>query len=286
VPSSSTPTASRRKGPGGELRHVAENSATTADGTALSRGNPSLSPLARLLPSGRSLAVGFVLLIGGILAYVVARQTSAFALRAVEVRGAPPALEREVRTALRPLHGRNLLALEPSEIEKRLAALPAVGSASFDRAFPHTLRIVVAPERAVAVLRSGRRAWLLSSHAKVLRSLAARPLPQLPRIWVPKSVQPRVGFVPGDTGLTRATALVARAARADPKLAKRISTVRAEDGRVTFVLRSGTELRLGSVAQLSLKLAVAARLLAVLPASERERLDYIDLSVPTRPVAG
>ena len=239
-----------------------------------------------MLPSGRSLAVGFVLLVGGIFAYVVARQTSVFALRAVEVSGAPPALEREVRTALGPLHGRSLLTLEPHEIQERLALLPAVGSASFDRAFPHTLRISVAPERPAAVLRSGPRAWLLSAHAKVLRPLATRPLPQLPRIWTGRSVQPRVGFVPGDAGLTRAAALVARASRAEPRLARRISTVRLQEERLTFVLHSGTELRLGSATNLALKLAVAARLLNVLSAAERLRLGYLDLSVPSRPVAG
>jgi cell division septal protein FtsQ len=265
---------------------VGENSATTVRSPALTRRERSLSGVARMLPSGRSLAVGFVLLVGGIFAYVVARQTSVFALRAVEVSGAPPVLERQVRTALGPLHGRSLLALEPREIEERLARLPAVGSASFDRAFPHTLRISVAPERPAAVLRSGSRAWLLSAQAKVLRRLAARPLPQLPRIWAGRSVQPRVGFVPGETGLTRAAALVARASRAEPRLARRISTVRLEGGRLTFVLRSGTELRLGSAAHLALKLAVTARLLNVLPVAERLRLGYIDLSVPTRPVVG
>jgi cell division protein FtsQ len=239
-----------------------------------------------MLPSGRSLIVGFVLLVGGIFAYVVARQTSVFALRAVEVQGAPPALERQVRTALGPLHGRSLLALEPEEIKQRLAELPAVRSASFDRAFPHTLRISVATERAVAVLRSGTRAWLLSAHAKVLRPLTAQPLPSLPRLWVGRATKPRVGFVPGDTELTRAAELVARASRAEPELAKRIGTVRWEEGRLTLVLRSGTELRLGSAAHLALKLAVAERLLRVLSRSERQRLGYIDLSVPTRPVAG
>jgi cell division septal protein FtsQ len=265
---------------------VGENSATTVRGTALPPRERALPGLVRMLPSGRSLAVGFVLLVGGIFAYVVARQTSVFALRAVEVSGAPPALEREVRTALDPLHGRSLLTLEPHEIQERLALLPSVGTASYDRAFPHTLRIWVTPERAAAGLRSGPRAWLLSAHAKVLRPLAKRPLPRLPRIWAGRSIQPRVGFVPGDVGLTRAAGLVARASRAEPRLARRISTVRLEEGRLTFVLRSGTELRLGSARNLGLKLAVAARVLTVLPALERQRLGYLDLSVPTRPVAG
>jgi cell division septal protein FtsQ len=264
---------------------VAEHSTTTLRDGALEQPRRPAVDLARILPSGRSILVGFVLLAGGILSYVVARQTSAFALRAVEVRGAPPSLEREVRTALGPLHGRSLLALDPQEIEERLAELPAVGAASYDRAFPHTLRIWVSPERPVAVLRSGAGAWLLSAHAKVLRRLGG-PLPNLPRVWVGPAATPRVGFVPGDAGLTRAAQLVAKASRAEPRLAKRIATVRLDDGRLTFVLRSGTELRLGPPAHIQLKLAVAARLLGVLPSAERQRIGYIDLSVPTRPVAG
>jgi cell division protein FtsQ len=265
---------------------VAENSTTTLRDGAFQRSKRPAVDLARILPSGRSLVVGFVLLLGGILSYVVARQTSAFALRAVEVRGAPPSLERQVRTALDPLHGQSLLALDAQEIEERLAELPAVGAASYDRAFPHTLRIWVSPERPVAVLRSGARAWLLSAHAKVLRRLG-RPLPtNLPRVWIGPATKPRVGFVAGDTGLARSAQFVAKASRAEPGLAKRIATVRFDDGRLTFVLRSGTELRLGSPAHLQLKLAVAARLLRVLPSAERERLGYLDLSVPTRPVAG
>lgn len=265
---------------------MAQNPETAAPGPVVSRRSRSVPELARLLPSGRSLVVGFALLAGGILAYVIARQTSAFALRAVEVSGAPPALERQVRTALDEFNGQSLLAIESDEIEERLAGLPAVGSATFDRAFPHTLRVSVVPERPAAVLRSGARAWLVSAKAKVLRQLTTRPLPQLPRIWTSRATKPRVGFVPGDTGLTRAAALVARASRAEPSLTRRIGTVRWQQDRVTFVLRSGTELRLGTAAHLDLKLAVAKRLLQVIPRTERQRLAYIDLSVPIRPVAG
>jgi cell division septal protein FtsQ len=263
---------------------MAENPATTVRDAAAGRPSRSVPELARLLPSGRSLVVGFALLAGGILAYVVARQTSVFALRAVEVSGAPPMVERQVRTAFDELHGRSLLTLESHEIEERLEGLPTVGSATFDRAFPHTLRISVVPERPAAVLRSGPRAWLVSAKAKVLRPLIKRPLPQLPRIWVGRATKPRVGFVPGDTRLTRAAALVAQASRAEPGLTRRVTTVRWEQERVTFVLRSGTELRLGTAAHLQLKLAVAKRLLQVIPRSDARRLDYIDLSVPIRPV--
>jgi cell division protein FtsQ len=254
---------------------VTENVAST---------RPALD-LARILPSGRSIIVGFVLLAGGVLAYVAARQTSAFALRTVEVRGAPPALERKVRAALSPLQGHSLLSIDGTDIERRLMEIPAVGAASHDRSFPHTLRIFVAAERPAAVLRSGARAWLVSARAKVLAPLG-RPLPNLPRIWAGPALAPEIGFVAADGTVKRAAALIARASRAEPALTKRVATIRWQDSRLTFVLRSGIELRLGSAAHLPLKLAVATRLLRLLPRAERQRIAYLDLSVPTRPVAG
>jgi len=50
------------------------------------------------------------------------------------------------------------------------------------------------------------------------------------------------------------------------------------------VLRSGLEVRLGSKDDLRLKLAIARRILATLGTSGGG--DYLDVSVPERPVAG
>jgi cell division protein FtsQ len=259
------------------------NPATTVRGTPLVRRKRPGFELARIVPSGRSLLLGFALLAGGILAYVVARHTAVFAIRAVEVSGGHPALEREVRSALQPLQGRSLLGLDAEEVERRLAELPAVASASYDRSFPHTLRIWVSAERPVAVLRSGPRAWLLSARAKVLQPLPPR-LRELPRLWIGKAANPRPGATLTEPGLPRAARLVAQASRAEPRLMARVRTVRWRSDRLTFVLRSGAELRLGSGTQLRLKLAVAAHILRILPRAERQRLGYVDLSVPTRPV--
>jgi hypothetical protein len=53
-------------------------------------------------------------------------------------------------------------------------------------------------------------------------------------------------------------------------------------GALVFGLRSGLELRLGDASDLALKLAVAARILPLLGGSA----DYLDVSLPARPVAG
>ena len=55
--------------------------------------------LARVAPSGRSLLVGLALLALGLLAYAGARQTSLFAIRRIELAGAPPQVAAQVRRA-------------------------------------------------------------------------------------------------------------------------------------------------------------------------------------------
>ena len=56
----------------------------------------ALPDLARLAPSGRSLLAGFAFVGLAALTYLGARETSVFAIRAVDVRGAPPATAAEV----------------------------------------------------------------------------------------------------------------------------------------------------------------------------------------------
>src|SRR5207247_11055253 len=69
--------------------------------------------LLRLLPSGRALLVATALVLIAAGLYGLARETSMFAVRTVDVQGASPALAAPVRAALRPLDGRGRLARKP-----------------------------------------------------------------------------------------------------------------------------------------------------------------------------
>ncbi|HEX3224801.1 MAG TPA: FtsQ-type POTRA domain-containing protein, partial [Gaiellaceae bacterium] len=123
----------------------------TARAAALPAGRP-LPSFTQHLPSARSLAISIALLALAVGAYVLARQTSVFALREVDVRGGTPALKEQVREALAPEFGRSLVALRPVDVESRLAAVPGVLAVRMDRDFPHTLRLVITPERPVLLL--------------------------------------------------------------------------------------------------------------------------------------
>ena len=235
------------------------------------------------LPSLRSLAI--VLAGAALLAllYLAARETSLFAIRSIEVSGAPPQVAAEVRAASRDFRGESLVGLDGETLLARIRALPSVVSARYDRAFPSTLRIVVRAERPVAVVRAGTKAWLVSARARIIRPLDRGALLSLPRLWLPSATELRAG----QTLTAEESAAVVRAlARVPEALPGTIAVARQVDGQMTFVLGSGTELRLGDTGSLPLKLRVAARILETIPAGERSTLSYLDVSLPQRPVAG
>jgi cell division septal protein FtsQ len=232
-----------------------------------------------LLPSGRALLIGFALLGAGVAAYVGARETSLFAVRVIEIAGAPPRVADHVREALRPLEGQSLVALNEGDIGARLRELPDVARFTYDRDFPHTLRLVVTPAHSIAVLRRGPSAWIVSSEGRVVRSAGLFSAPRLPRMWVPRVTDVAVGRVLTDADAARMVSVLATARAAGFGI--RIRTVRASEHELTFVLAEGLELRFGDASALRDKLAVARQILRYAAGSR-----YADVSVPERPVVG
>jgi cell division protein FtsQ len=236
----------------------------------------------RLAPSSRSLLAGVALLALAVAGYVGARETSVFAVQRIEISGGTARVRAAVRAALAPEVGRSLLRVDGDEVDRRLAPVPAVLSARFDRDFPHTLRVAVTPERPVLLLRSGRDGWVVSARGRVLRKVRNTRLSSLPRVWVPHATRVAVGatLAPED-GAAAAAALAPLAGTGFPG---HIRFVRAGASELTFVLRSGLQVRLGDAGDLRLKLAIARRLLAAVGGDTVG--GYIDLSVPQRPVVG
>jgi cell division protein FtsQ len=232
----------------------------------------------RLLPSGSSLLAGFALVALAIAAYALARETPLFAIRELDVRGAPPAVRERVRAALAPLEGRSLIGLDAGELDRRIATLPDVVGVTHDRAFPHTLRVYVRAERPLLVLRRGRDSWLVSARARVVRPLPRGARPALPRFWIPRTVEVAEGDTLDDAAAMRAVEVLALASTALPA---RVRTVRIDGPEMTLILRSRVEVRLGREHDLALKLAVAAEVLPHIGAATT----YVDVAVPDRPVA-
>lgn len=234
--------------------------------------------LARVVPSGRSLLLAFGLVAGVFVAYWGAYASPAFDVETIEIQGAPPAVAREVEVATKDAVGTSLLTIDAGEVEGTVRSLPSVAGASVDRAFPHTLVIKVAAERAVAVVRRGHSAWLVTGPGKVIREIEIGADRALPRLWLKRGIAVRVG---GHLPAGFAVATRALAAVHDVRLPRRVKAVRSTGADMTLVLRRGPEIRLGEPTDLLLKLAVAAQ---VFPLLERGTV-YLDVSVPERPVA-
>ena len=235
--------------------------------------------VAQLMPSGRSLLIGFGILAVAVGAYAIARETSAFELREIRVEGAPPALSRQIRETLEPVVGESLVVLDGDEVLSLLEALPEVRTAGYDRAFPHALVVTVRRERPAVVLRRGAESWLISDRGRVIRPLERGAHPRLPRIWVQRRGQVSAGAFVTEPGVLRGVEAVRTLAAEG--LPARVRTVRVSGAELGLVLASGLELRLGDESDLALKLAVARDILPLLTSGTR----YLDLSVPERPVA-
>jgi cell division protein FtsQ len=235
--------------------------------------------LSRLVPSGRSLAIAFALLAGAVGSYLVARETALFGVREIAVEGASPGVARQVERALRETRGTSLLAVDIAAARTAVQQLPWVAGVSFDRAYPHTLRVTIIPERPVAIARQGLNSFLVSAGGRVIARVDKGARLQLARVWVTRDVRLEPGLpVTGDS-LAAVRAVSPLAGSGFPQ---RVTSVTVGEEAVTLRLRSGLELRLGEPIDLELKLAVAA---AVLPKLQ-PGATYLDVSVPERPVGG
>ncbi len=236
--------------------------------------------LARFAPSGRSVIVGLVLLALAVGGYFAARDTSLFAVRTIDVRGGTPELRREVRVALAAETGQSLLRVDSGTLDNRLSELSGLRSFSYDRAFPHTLRVVVHSERPVLVLRQGSDAYLVAMGGRVLRALSHPQLSSLPRLYVKKDVKIAVGATPSGAVAAGAAAVAVVRSAVLPGGAHFVD-VGAHD--LTVRLGTAFELRLGDASDLRLKVAIARRIFAVSPGVTAGN-GYLDVSVPERPV--
>jgi len=233
--------------------------------------------LARFLPSGRSLLLGFALVVGVLGAYWGARASSLFDVRNLEIQGAPLDVARQVEAATKGSVGTSLLALDAREIEATVRALPSIAGVTVDRSFPNTLVVKVAAKQPVAVARRGHTAWLVTGSGEVIREIEVGSERAFPRLWITRDISVDVGrALPANL----AVATRALAAAQEARLPRQVKAVKSAGGQLTLVLRRGPELRLGAPVELLLKLIVAAR---VLPLVENGTV-YLDVSVPERPV--
>ncbi len=218
-------------------------------------------------------------------AYVVARDTSMFAVRTLAISGGSPRARAEAEHALGSELGRSLLRIDEHALSTRLDALPDIVSATLDRSFPHTLHVRLKSERAVLLIRQGSAAsWVVSSRGRVMRRLSSPKHSSLPRLWLPKTVAIKAGetlrAADGALAAAAVAPIVGRGYRGG------VRTVTSRPGSLTLVLRTGPQIRLGDIGDLRLKLTIARKILQYAAARGSRSPAYVDVSVPERPVLG
>jgi hypothetical protein len=240
--------------------------------------------VARYLPSGRSLLVGLALVLVAIGVYGLARETSMFAVQTIRVEGAAPSLAASVREELSRYDGRSLVGLNAASVAHRVEGMPAVRSASVDRAFPHTLSVRIVPELPVAVVRRGTDSFLVSARGRVIAPVHRETHRELPRIWLPATTEVQLGsLLGGQDGGLAARSLAAFVGSGFPG---RVTYVRALNGQITLGLRGGLEILLGPPVDLRLKIAIAHGIVPSLAPPSAGGPSFLDLALPERPVAG
>jgi cell division protein FtsQ len=238
------------------------------------------------VPLRRAAALAGVAVAIVVLLYVSARETSVFAVRTIEISGAPPDVERAVRTVTDPLEGQSLVSLDGGKLLHELEALPSVQSATYDRAFPNTLRLFITPEPPVAVVHLGTDRWVVSARGRVIAAVPRGTPIRLPQFRAKPAPETAPGSFVSDP---RSRAILSALALAPKNFPGRIYTALLENGELTFNLRAGwgrPELRLGEPVDIGVKLAAAALVLRSIAAGDRGSVGYVDVSIPERVVVG
>lgn len=229
----------------------------------------------------RSAVLAATILLGLVALYGLwLRDSSVVQVERVEVTGLSgpfaPRLRAHVVAAAREM---TTLNVRTRDLERALAAHPALKRVEVTPRLPHSLEVRVVEHRPVARLRAGGRdGSAVASDGTLLHGLeASRPLAVVQLGRLPSRSRRRLND-------RRGRRLVRALAAAPEPLRGRLSGASEEPRRgLVLRLRRGPEVVLGNLSALRVKWAAAARVLAD-PASPGAA--YVDVRMPDRPVAG
>jgi cell division protein FtsQ len=193
----------------------------------------------------------------------------------VQVRGLHTVTAAEVEDAGGIHPGDAMVWLDPGRAVRGIEALPFVRRAAVTREWPDTVRVTVVERRPVAWVAGPAGKVVVDGTGRVLESVATAP-PGMPHL-----LGARVVPGPGGTVSPKGGARVA--AGLTGLLEVGTQSVTTTGTGVTVQLVNGPEIRMGEANQIGVKLRAA---LAVIAASDGTGVHYVDVSVPTNPVAG
>lgn len=198
-----------------------------------------------------------------------------FDIDRVVVKGTARTTAAQVATAGGVHSGDAMLWLHVGEAEQAISALPWIRDARVEREWPGTVTIVVTERTAVGWVDTGSGPALVDRTGRVLER-ETEPPTDLPQIVAPKVVPPVGARIAPTVG-----AEVAGRLEGFARTGTRAITL--TQGGVILGLVSGPDIRLGEPTHVDTKIRAA---IAVLTALDGEAVAYIDVTVPSNPVAG
>ncbi len=197
------------------------------------------------------------------------------AIEQIDVKGNAQVTPAEVIAAAHVGEGDAMVWLDLDQVAARLEASPWIRTAKVTRDWPRTLVIAVTERTPAAWVQvDGATGVLVVDGTGRVLARADAPPAGLPQIVDVQGAEPGGSIVPA-----RGAAIAA----AYGLYASAVSQISVTDGGAVVELVSGPEVRLGQPTQLGTKLRAAG---AVLDALKAELPSYVDVSVPTNPVAG
>ena len=224
------------------------------------------------------------------------RDSSVFSIDSVQVEPSTHVTEQDVQNLVKVPVGSTLLNVDTASIETSLKRDPWVASVSFERVFPHTLKIVVTEQSvaALVVMSSGSVAWYLSDSNTWIQPASVTPAEGqsvsdaalalalaegcLLVTDVPATVQPESGATATDESLDAVRAF--HEGFSEEFSSQIVSFSAPSPDGVACTLSNGVEVLLGSPEDISTKEAIVTKTLEKYPEGT---LTYINVRVTTDP---
>jgi cell division protein FtsQ len=207
-------------------------------------------------------------------AYGVSR-SPLLAVDTLTVRGTSHLATEQVLDAAGVHEGDAMVWLDTGAALSGIEALPYVRSASLRREWPDAVRITVHERVPAAWVDGPAGKALVDGTGRVLELVEAAP-PAMPQLLGATLVPPPGGTIDAVGAARAAGALTGLAAAGT-------TSVEVTAQGIVLHLASGTEVRMGEATQVGVKIRAALAVLAALPDAPPA---YVDVSVPTNPVAG
>lgn len=244
-----------------------------------------------LMVAGGLVALALV----GLVALFVLRDSAVFLIESVEAEPTEHVTQTDIQNLVHVPAGSTLLNVDTDAVEAALKKDPWVADVTFERVFPHTLRIEIVEQRveALVVMNTGSVAWYLGDadiwiqptkiEAAEGQSVNDAALAQaladgcLLITDVPATVSPAAGSVATDEVLDAVAAF--RRGFSEEFLSQVVSFSAASPDSITCTLKNGVEILLGSPTDIAAKETVVTRTLEQHPGA----VTYINVRVVTDP---